>query len=116
MSERERRVCEDVCVCVRVCVCMSERETRVCEGVCEYGPKHTKRVFKNGTLANALFPMVRRALRVCLFSATRCVFLAFFLDALKRWTILNFLAQGAEAHRSSMSHSAQAGCARSSAS
>src|SRR4029434_2920258 len=42
------------------------------------GPKHTKRVFKNGTLANALFPMVRRALRVRLFSATRCVFLAFF--------------------------------------
>ena len=44
----------------------------------EVGPKHTKRVFKNGTLANALFPMVRRVLRVRLFSATRCVFLAFF--------------------------------------
>ena len=34
--------------------------------------------FKNGTLANAVFPIVRRALRVRLFSATRCVFVAFF--------------------------------------
>src|SRR4029434_3063295 len=42
------------------------------------GLKHTKRVFKNWQLANALFPMVRLALRVRLFSATRCVFLAFF--------------------------------------
>src|SRR4029434_6316488 len=44
-------VCVCVCGCVYVCGC-------VCMCVC--GPKHTKRVFKNGTLVNALFPMVRR--------------------------------------------------------
>ena len=63
----------------------TERAERLCEAThmvrtasTSYGPKHTKRIFKNGTLANALFPMVRRALGVRLFSATRCVFLAFF--------------------------------------
>ena len=58
---------------------MSDQYSGECErGAGELGPKHTKRVFKNGTLANALFPMVRRALRVRLFSATCCVFMEFF--------------------------------------
>src|SRR4029434_781092 len=70
--------CACVCVCVSLCVCVC-----VCVRACQcafavvcmcvvFGPKHTKHVFKNGTLVNALFPMVRRALRVRLFSATRC--------------------------------------------